>query len=75
MATALKLDGRKVTRFTARDASGNEYRWAFWYDKGYKAWFLRDYEGYERRAGDNWRDSVPYIKMVLSNYGMTANIS
>ena len=50
-------------------------RWAFWFDKGYKAWFLRDCENYVRRMGDNWQDSVPRIRMVLENYGMTAEIS
>jgi hypothetical protein len=65
----------KVTRFTARDENGTEYRWAFWYDQGYRAWFLRDCEGYERRVADTWIDSVPRIRTILHNYGMTATIS
>ena len=64
----------KVTRFTARDAECVEYRWAFWYDPGYRAWFLRDCDQYVRRMAETWIDSVPRIQMVLSNYGMSANI-
>jgi hypothetical protein len=65
----------KVTRFTATDATGTAFSWAFWYDKGYRAWFLRDPEGYERRMESTWIDSVPRIRMVLENYGMAASIS
>ena len=65
----------KVTRFTARDAEGLEYNWAFWYDSGYRAWFLRDCDRYERRLEHTWIDSVPRIHAILSNYGMTADIS
>ena len=65
----------KTTTFTAFDEQGNKYRWAFWFDKGYKVWFLRDHEGYVRRMAENWQDSVPRIRMVLSNYGMTAEVS
>jgi hypothetical protein len=36
---------------------------------------LRDLDGYERRMGDNWYDSIQRIQMVLENYGMTAEIS
>lgn len=65
----------KVTRFMARNEAGQEYRWAFWFDKGYRAWFLRDCQGYERRLESNWIDSIPRIRLVLANYGMTAEIS
>ncbi len=65
----------RVTKFTARDAQGKEYRWAFWFDVGYKAWFLRDCDGYERRMGDNWQDSVPRIQATLASYGMTAEVN
>ncbi len=62
-----------VTRFTARDSEGKEYRWAFWYDN--RTWFLRDYDGYVRRLNGTWIDSVPQIHLILSNHGMSAAIS
>jgi hypothetical protein len=65
----------KVTRFTAHDESGNKHLWAFWFDKGYRHWFLRDPEGYERCLESTWIDSVPRIKAILANYSMTAEIS
>lgn len=75
MSITIERTIAKVTRFTARDAEGTEYRWAFWYDKGYKAWFLRDSDDYERRLQATWIDSVPQIRMILDNYGMSAAIS
>jgi hypothetical protein len=65
----------KTTTFTAHDAEGKPYRWAFWYDSAYRAWFLRDYTGYVRRMESNWYGSVPRIKLVLENHGMTAEVS
>ncbi len=65
----------KVTRFTAKDAEGNSHSWAFWYDKGYKAWFLRDCDGYERRMADTWIDTAPRIRLILHNYDMTAEVN
>jgi hypothetical protein len=38
-------------------------------------WFLEDYTGYVRTLERNWLDSVPRIRMILENHGMTAEIS
>jgi len=61
------------TRFTARDKAGKKYTWAFWRENGW--WYLSDCDGYVRTLEKTWLESVPLIRLVLSNYDMTANIS
>lgn len=72
----------KTTTFLATYAGGGEdkgkqFRWAFYREGRLKppAWVLRDHSGYERILEPTWRDSVPVINRVLTNYGMEADIS
>ena len=64
----------KKARFTAFK-SGHRYTWKFWRDDTSRSWFLEDYTGYTRALEATWRDSVPRIRMILENHGMTARIS
>lgn len=69
----------KISTFQAKDASGAPFRWAFWRDDGHGKyagyWMLRDHEGYVRTLESSWLDSVPKIRLILSNYGFYAEIS
>jgi hypothetical protein len=71
----IKRNLGKVTTFTATDEQGNRSKWAFWFDKGYGAWFLRDMDGYERHMEATWIDSLPRINLTLTNYGMVTRLS
>jgi hypothetical protein len=64
----------KKKSFTAFKA-GHRYSWKFWRDAASQLWFLEDYTGYVRTLERNWLDSVPRIRMILENHGMTAEIS
>ena len=55
------------------DADGKRYRWAF--SKDGKYWMLRDHEGYVRTLEENWISSVPRIRAILENYGLTCEVS
>jgi hypothetical protein len=65
----------KATRFIAKDANGAAYSWFFRYDGLLKVWVLGDYTGYVRVLESNWYSSVPRIRTILENHGMTADIS
>ena len=65
----------KATRFIARDSDGASYSWFFRYDGLLKAWILGDYTGHVRILESNWFNSVPRIRTILANHGMTAEIS
>lgn len=74
-------------KLTVADAEGNKYSWRFWRETGMTwvctgrkprrldAWMLEDHEGCVRTLESTWADSVPCIRMILENYGLTANIS
>lgn len=62
----------KKRTFTARDARGNAYTWAFYREGGY--WFLEDYEGSLRALEANWIDSVPRVRMILDNYAQHTEV-
>lgn len=66
---------RKTTRFIAKDSEGACYSWFFRYDGLVKAWILGDYTGHIRILESNWFSSVPRIRMILENHGMSADIS
>ena len=69
----------KISTFQAKDSSGTSFRWAFWRDGGHGKnagyWMIRDHEGYVRTLERRWLDSVPRIRLILSNYGLHAEIS
>lgn len=54
---------------------GKKYRWYFYRDPQHNLWFLVDEKGYERALERTWNDSVPRIQEIISNHGMTCNIS
>jgi hypothetical protein len=63
----------KVVTFTAKDKSDKGHKWAFWREAG--TWMLRDYTGYVRALEKTWFDSVPKIKLIVENHGMSCNVS
>jgi len=64
----------KTRSFTAFYSDGSKYSLSFWRD-GRNGWMLRDHQGYVRTLENTWHDSVPRIRAVLENYGLTADIS
>ena len=65
----------KKTCLIARDSKGNKYLWKFWRSLGLGYWMLQDHDGYVRTLEARWIDSVPRIRLILHNYGLTsANI-
>ena len=69
------LTPRKTTRFIAKDSEGASYSWFFRYDVLLKAWVLGDYTGHVRVLESNWFNSVPRIRTILANHGMTAEVN
>ena len=65
----------RVRTFSATDADGHKYQWAFRYSAALRNWILRDHTGYERILERNWLDSTSRIRAILANHGMTAEIS
>ena len=64
------------TVFTAvHSEDGTRHKFAFWRDPDQNHWMLLDDQDYVRVLEPTWRESVPRIKAILANFGMTADIS
>jgi hypothetical protein len=69
----------KMTSFKAiYEGTGEDYgkpfTWKFYRDSKY-GWTLIDFNGYERTLEKTWIDSLPVIRRILSNHGMTCPLS
>jgi len=52
---------------------GKRYTWTAFRERN--IWFLRDHTGYCRALESNWFNSVPLIRLIAENHGMTCNVS
>jgi len=66
----------RATILLARDSAGKAYRWRFWRDARPPAyWMLADHTGHVRTLETTWAESVHRIRVILSNHGLTAEVS
>ena len=61
------------TGFTVRDCKQKPYRWYFLREKD--GWLLEDGTGYRRWVGFTWSDALARILIVVSNHGLTCELS
>lgn len=56
------------------DSDGRIHKWHFAKARGY--WFLREPDGgYVRTLEKTWAESVPRIRVIFENYGLTTEVS
>ncbi len=66
----------KKQMLLAYDAQGKRYQFKFWRDTLRPAyWMLEDYTGYVRTLETTWLASVPRIRLIVANHGMTCEVS
>lgn len=55
-----------------QDKNGNKFRWSVVRDANKPAsWVLTDHAGYKRVLDEVWTLSVPRIKLIAENHGLT----
>ena len=55
-----------------QDASGSKFKWNVVRDANKPAaWVLTDHTGYKRVLDEFWATSVPRIKLIAENHGLT----
>lgn len=67
----------KRKTFMARDSGGNSHIWKYWRDaraKGGGLWFLEAPDGCVRSLESTWTDSVPRIRLVLTNHDQSTDV-
>lgn len=67
----------KTMRIRLLDNHGTAYFWSAYREKTTSGhfWMLRDHTGYIRACESRWVDSVPRIKAVAENHGLTISQS
>ena len=72
--TITPYDDVKWRPLAAVDAAMRIEKWHFGKGRGY--WYLREPDGgYVRTLERTWAESVPRIRTILENHGLTADVS
>lgn len=74
----------KINWFFVADGEGKKFKWGFWWVNNavstvkpgrISGWILQTHDGYNRFCEGNWRDFVPFVHQIASNYGCTSKLS